>query len=193
MPTNKGVTSFLSAAQHGDIDALSLYLEEGQGDVNAINSSCETALIQAAKNNQIAAVEFLLDQEGINVAIAGANKFAAIHYAVQRGYFEITEKLITQNPNIVNSKSDRNWEPLHFAVFEGYSKIAKFLIIKGADVSAVAINKGGGELQMSDLTTDAEMIDLINSQGASSPLSLSRVFSAERPVEMGRLVGEGRK
>lgn len=193
MLTDKSVTSFLSAAQHGDIGALSRYLENGRVDVNAINSSGETALIQAAKNNKIAAVEFLLDQEGVEVGIAAKNKFAAIHYAVQRGYFEVTEKLIAKNPNIVNSKSDRNWEPLHFAVLEGYFKIAKFLISKGADVSAVAINEGGGELQMTDLTADSEIIDLINSQGPSSPLSLARVSSAERVVEMGRSVGEGRK
>lgn len=188
MLTNKNVTSFLSAAQHGSIDALRGHLENGR-DVNATNSSGETALIQAAKNNQIAAVEFLLDQEGIDVGIAGANKLAAIHYAAHRGFFEVTKKLITKNPQIVNCKSDRNWQPLHFALLEGYSQIAKFLISQGADVNAVAINEDGAKLQMLDLTTDSEMIGLIT----SSPSSLTSVASAEQLVEMGRLMGEGRK
>ncbi len=196
MLTNKRVTSFLSAAQHGDIEGLRRYLDpdEGtKGNVNATNSSGETALIQAAKNNRNEAVEFLLNQEGVEVDIAANNKFAAIHYAVHQGYFEIAEQLVAKDQSIVHSKSERNWEPLHFAVFGGYFQIAKFLISKGADVNAVAINDGGEELRMSDLTDDSEIIDLINSQMSSSPLSLSRVSSAEQLVGMGRLVGEGRK
>jgi ankyrin repeat protein len=180
------ISSIHVAAQVGDVNKVTAYLDEGK-DINAMNENGRTALHIAVINDQKDIVELLINR-GANIN-AGDNHhitpidlvtrrnnkemiqlFAkvvnidSIHLAAQFGDLKQIKAFLEKGTDI-NSKNKNGDTPLHIAVSCDHNGIAQLLINNGANVNAG--DKGSyTPLYYAIWNLDKDMINLLISKGA---------------------------
>ena len=130
------MTELYDAAEVGDLERVTLLVEQGV-DKNQVGGDYgDTALSAAAVNNHLAVVQYLV-QQGADIDKGNTNGagLAPLHYATARGHFEIIRYLLEQGAD--RDKSNCYcYTPLHIAAERGRLEIAKLLMLYGADLNA---------------------------------------------------------
>ena len=129
------------AAEAGELEQVTLLVEQGV-DKNQIGGKYgDTALSAAAKNNHFAVVQYLVEQGAdMNKPNTKGAGVAPLHYVCSRGHLEVTRYLLEQGADR-DKATTIGHTPLHLAASHGHLEIAKLLMIYGADLNARS--KGG--------------------------------------------------
>ena len=124
------------AAEAGNLEQVTLLLEQGV-DKNQIGGEFgDTALSAAAEHDHLDVVRYLVEQ-GADME-RGNTKGACLnplHYASLFGRLDVVRYLLEQGANR-DKASFGGMTPLHFAAMDNHLQIAKLLMVYGADLNA---------------------------------------------------------
>ena len=130
------MTDLYDAAEDGDLERVTLLVEQGV-DKNQVGGEYgTTALSAAAGNNHLAVVQFLVEQGAdIDKGNTDGAGFNPLHYASSSGHLEVVHYLLEQGADR-EMTSDFDETPLHWAADEGHLEVTKLLMAYGADLNA---------------------------------------------------------
>ena len=128
-----GDTPLILAARNGHLEMAQLLLEKG-ADVEATNSSNDTALISASERPDNAAVLKLLLDHGATINHKNELGRTALIEAASIGDLQNVVLLVQQNadPNFITGEEE---SALTFAIVNEYPEVAKVLLDVGADLN----------------------------------------------------------
>ncbi|MDR1276304.1 MAG: ankyrin repeat domain-containing protein [Candidatus Accumulibacter sp.] len=124
-------TGLMTAAWHGNIPMMALFLERG-GNPRRVNRNGEQALQLAAWNGHLEAIKWLL-AHGATLN-RDAKHWSALHYAVFNGHMHVARFLLERGAD-VNAQSPNGSTALMLAAREGREEMAKVLLETGADTN----------------------------------------------------------
>lgn len=128
-----GHTSLHSAAELGQRDLVSLFLEYG-ANINACTRGGSSALHMAVSNNHLDTVQLLVSL-GADVQCQQDNGLTPLFIAAMRGYTKIARLLLESGAEVdVRGKSGRT--PLHWAALKGELEMTRLLLQYDADIQA---------------------------------------------------------
>lgn len=134
-PADRSFRTIVEAAEHGALDAVQAFLDQGQGVDAVKNAKGETALLAALRANHVDVTNFLLDQ-GADPRVTEVLKNNALHLAARWGDLATSERLVELGVD-VNARNNRNRTPLHIATERRRVSVIRLLIEHGADVNAL--------------------------------------------------------
>jgi len=154
------MTDLYDAANHGDLERVTLLVEEQGVDKNLVGGEYDqTSLSTAAMNNQFAVVQYLVEQ-GADMDKVDRYGNTPLHYAANAGHLEVTRYLLEQGADRVKASNYGGWTPLHDAVLNNQLETAKLLMVYGADLNAKTYD---GRLPI-DLAYDEEIKQAIRDE-----------------------------
>ena len=130
------MTDLCDAALAGDLEHVTLLIEQGT-DKNQIGGYFgDTALSAAAKNNHLSVVQYLVEQ-GADTDKPSTKRsgFIPLHYASRDGHLDVARYLLEQGADRDKAKDD-GWTSLHLAVANNHIETAKLIMVYGADLNA---------------------------------------------------------
>lgn len=126
--------ALLRAAEHGDLDDVSLLMNQG-ANVDAADGDHWTALMFAARMDYAPIARLLLDR-GASVDAVEKDQWTALMLAAHYGHVDVARLLITHGANI-EAVDSKHWTPLMLAAEEGQVDVMLLLLDRGANVQAV--------------------------------------------------------
>ena len=130
-----GYTPLHSATDNGHTECVKLLLAHPDIQVDAQDSTDETALIKACRKNNTDIAKVLL-MKGADVNLKNNNGMTALHRAAKCGDDEQMEKLLNILSINVNVQDENGWTPLHFAAYTGHIECVNILLnAQGIDVN----------------------------------------------------------
>ena len=104
----------------GDIDAVELFLQKSDTDVNVTDSTGETPLHKACNTGDLNILELLLRQNGIEISPKSDNGETPLHIASKRGNLEAARLLLDAEPDEanqcnINISDSKGFTPLCYA------------------------------------------------------------------------------
>ena len=130
------MTDLYDAALAGDLEHVTLLIEQGT-DKNHIGGYFgDTALSAAAKNNHLSVVQYLVEQGAdTDKPSTKSSGFIPLHYASRDGHLDVARYLLEQGADRDKAKDD-GWTSLHLAVANNHIETAKLIMVYGADLNA---------------------------------------------------------
>ena len=123
-----------NAAEEGDLERVTLLVEQGAEKDKTFGNANQTALIGAARNCHLNVVRYFVEQ-GADMERACSVGCTPLIYASSRGHFELARYLLEQGANR-DKATVHGMTSLHYAAAAGYLEIAKLLMVYGADLNA---------------------------------------------------------
>ncbi|KAI2512192.1 serine/threonine kinase [Fragilaria crotonensis] len=120
-------TILIENAQKGNLDEVLELLREG-ANVNATNTSGETALILASRNGFADVVKALLKHHGVNVDIKSNNGNTALINASYTGHLSVVSALLKYDRVEVNIKGEHGSTALIAASWHGHLEVVRALL-----------------------------------------------------------------
>ena len=162
--------ALLEAASGGNFLVVKkLFKKRGDDiDVNAVNSSGQTALFQSSHIGHIGIVTFLLQIKGIDVNIPETTQGATSLYAAsQYGHVETVTILLGAEGIKVNESDKNGATPLFIASQNNHIEIVKLLLgAEGIEINQPA-NNGATPLGMAKQEKHTEIVQLLLAAGAT--------------------------
>ncbi|KAI9859351.1 MAG: hypothetical protein M1813_006688 [Trichoglossum hirsutum] len=125
----------LHSAVCGKQEAMVRLLVEKGADIDAINSSWETALCLAVSYGDVAMIQILVEK-GANINTMTSDMGAALHLAAFRGDEAVVQILVEKGARVNNTSYIMSWTPLHFAASEEHEAVVRLLVDNGAYLDA---------------------------------------------------------
>jgi len=133
----------IQSAAKGDIEAVKRELSK-RVDLNAKDSSGNTALMYASDKNFINVVKLLIQNGARTNEINYSGNTALSLASFNENGLEVVKILVQSGANVNIKILPLNRTPLMFACLKGITEIAKFLIKSGANINAVDTDKVNG-------------------------------------------------
>ncbi|EIE24977.1 hypothetical protein COCSUDRAFT_83670, partial [Coccomyxa subellipsoidea C-169] len=130
---DQGWTPLMSVVSAGREEAVDLLLGT-EIDVNAKNSSGQTALHYAASKARKPSVIRALLAKGANVNTKDSTGSTPLHRACSAGRFEAVRILVEEGKAKLEARDNTGGTPLYVAAETCQQAIALYLLSKGADV-----------------------------------------------------------
>ena len=122
------------AAEVGDLERVSLLVEQGM-DKNQVGGVLEhTSLSVAAEKGHLDVVRYLVEQ-GADMEKACRNGWSPLIRASVNDHLEVVRYLLEQGANR-DRGNNKGWTPLHFAASSGHLETTKLLMEYGSDLNA---------------------------------------------------------
>lgn len=124
---------FLRAAEHGEVDKMRIYLNEG-ADINARRGNNDTALIIAAREGHLKAVQFLLRRKATDVSLSNNFNQTALLAAMRESKDEKIALALIVAKSPLNVQDFWGHAAAHYAAQDNRPKIITALGKAGADL-----------------------------------------------------------
>jgi ankyrin repeat protein len=152
------------ATINGDLEAVTLLLDEGI-DPNITNDLYGyTALHRAAYYGHLTIAQLLIDK-GANPHLTDKSGYVPLHWAVMNGHLDIVSLLLDKqvNPDIVDQDG---FTPLHWAARHGYVVMATLLLAKGANPNSIS-QSGYALLHWAAMQGHLDVIEMLIAKNAN--------------------------
>jgi len=123
------VASIYEAAKLGDLDRISVLLEQGT-DLNAKDEDGQTALHVAVSNKRKDVAELLIDK-GADVNAKSNKGYPPLYSAIWNNDANIVEILVAKGADVTYTP-EKDYPPLHYAVWSENLDMARVLVNNGA-------------------------------------------------------------
>jgi hypothetical protein len=124
-PTPEEIKAFCNAAQYGEMDGVTEYIQKYPAFLNAQDSIDARALTWAAFAGQAEVITLLLDA-GADINAKGTGGKTPIAWAADMGQYSAAELLIARGADLT-LKDDVGETPVTLARFKGYTAIADLI------------------------------------------------------------------
>ena len=153
------MTELYDAAAEGDMERVTLLIQQGVNKNQTGGDDLDTALSAAAKYNKINVVRYLVEQ-GADMEKANIFGDTPLIYASAAGHVDVARYLLEQGANRDKSATSDGYTSLHCAAEQGRLETAKLLMVYGADLN---VRNNRGELPI-DMTDDEEIKQAIRDE-----------------------------
>ena len=128
------MSDLYDAAKSGDLERVTVLVEQGIDKNRVGGPFIETALCVAAKNNHFAVVQYLVEQ-GADVDKVDRNDNTPLILSSAYGHLDVVRYLLEQGADR-DKDNDSGRTPLHCAAMNRQLETAKLLMVYGADLNA---------------------------------------------------------
>ena len=117
-----------------DIEELKQFLTTYDGNINAVDSFGDTALIIAVQNREDDVMKCLIEN-GADVNLPGKSGSTPLTIAVSKNRIDIVDYLLEKGANVNLADADNGDTPLTIAIGNGFENMTSHLIEKGANIN----------------------------------------------------------
>ncbi|XP_023347102.1 ankyrin-1 isoform X3 [Eurytemora carolleeae] len=174
-----GYTALHHAAIAGNVDVVSLLLEQGEA-VDAKGQDGATPLRCAVQEGHTRVVAVLLSRGG-SVQDKDEDELTLLHCAADAGHEPIARLLLSTAPHLANLQSRSGWTPLHSAAVMGHPHIVNLLLEYSGNIRLLN-NQGKTCLDIAKDRNKTEVIQILERWDHQSQVRSSSMDQTESSI-----------